>query len=64
MVNSKKTWLVTKDSLLPSASEVFGDSVVNINTDGWPVLGSPIGKSEYIAELFVTKKVKQWVAED
>ena len=54
-VNPKKTWLVTKDNFLPSASEMFGDTMVNITTDGRPVLGSPVGKPSYITE-FVTQK--------
>ena len=54
-VNPEKTWLVTKDNFLPSASEMFGDTMVNITTDGRPVLGSPVGKPSYITE-FVTQK--------
>ena len=41
---------------------MFGDTMVNITTDGRPVLGSPVGKPSYITE-FVTQKVKQWVGE-
>ena len=61
-VNPQKTWLVTKDNLLSSAFDIFGNSSVNITTDGRPVLGSPVGKPEYITE-FVSQKVKQWVGE-
>ena len=61
-VNPQKTWLVTKDNFLSSASEMFDDTMVNITTDGRPVLGSPVGKPEYIAD-FVSQKVKQWVTE-
>ena len=61
-VNPWKTWLVTKDNLMHLAAEVFDDSSVNVTTDGRPVLGSPIGKLEYIEE-FVSLKVKQWVGE-
>ena len=39
-VNPQKTWLVTKDNFLSSASEMFEDTMVNITTDGRPVLGS------------------------
>ena len=61
-VNPRKTWLVTKDNLVHLAAEVFGDSSINVITDGRPVLGFPIGKLEYIEE-FVSLKVKQWVGE-
>ena len=61
-VNPKKTWLVTKDSCLPAASSMFDESSVNITTDGRPILGSPVGKVEYIS-TFVKGKVKEWVRE-
>ena len=61
-VNPQKTWLVTKDNFLSSASEMFKDTMVNITTDGRSVLGSPVGKPEYIAD-FVSQKVMQWVGE-
>ena len=61
-VNPKKTWLITKDNLVHSASEMFSGSSVNITTDGRPVLGSPVGKPEYITE-FVSQKAKKWVRE-
>ena len=61
-VNPQKTWLVTKDNFLSSASEMFEDTMVNITTDGRSVLGSPVGKPEYIAD-FVSQKVMQWVGE-
>ena len=61
-VNPKKTWLVTKDGSLSTASQIFGDSEVNITTEGRPVLGSPIGKQEFISD-FVTGKVTHWIAE-
>ena len=41
---------------------MFDDTMVNITTDGQPVLGSPVGKPDYIAD-FVSQKVKQWVGE-
>ena len=55
-VNPKKTWLVTKDDFLPTASEIFGDTMVNITCDGRPVLGSPVGKPDFITE-FVTQEL-------
>ncbi len=61
-VNRQKTWLITTDYLSSPAAEIFGDSSVNITTDSRPVLGSPVGKPEYITE-FVSQKVQQWVGE-
>ena len=55
-VNPSKTWLVTKDGHVGLASEIFGDTSVNITTQGRPVLGSPVGKPDYILH-FVTQKV-------
>ncbi len=49
-VNLQKTWLVTSDNFSCPAAEIFGDSSVNITTDGRPVLGSPVGKPEYISQ--------------
>ena len=51
-VNPKKTWLITKDNLVHSASEMFSASSVNITTDGRPVLGSPVSIS---LSLFLRK---------
>ena len=61
-VNPTKSWLITRDGLVSQASESFGDSNVNITTEGRPVLGSPIGKPDYITS-FVNQKVQVWVKE-
>ena len=61
-VNHSKTWLVTKDSHVGLASEIFGDTSVNITTKRRSVLGSPVGKPNYIMQ-FVAQKVEQWVKE-
>lgn len=55
-VNPKKSWLVTKDGAISIASQTFGDSEVNITTEGRPMLGSPIGKPEFTSN-FVKGKV-------
>ena len=57
-----KSWLITRDGLVSQASESFVDSNVNITTEGRPVLGSPIGKPDYITS-FVNQKVQVWVKE-
>ena len=61
-MNPSKTWLVTKGGHVGLASEIFGDTSVNIMTQGRPVLGSPVGKPDYIMQ-FVAQKVEQWVKE-
>ena len=61
-VNPQKTWLVTKNNFVQSAAELFTGTSVNITTGGRPVLGSPVGKPEYIAE-FVSLKAKEWANE-
>ena len=52
-VNPAKSWLVTKDDHLLTASDLFGLKV------GRPVLGLPIGKPSFI-ESFVNEKVQEW----
>ena len=61
-VNPNKTWLVTKEKCVSAASTLFGESNVNITTEGRPVLGSPIGKPEFISN-FVDRKVNKWIGE-
>ena len=58
-VNLAKSWLVTKDDHLLTASDLFGDTNVNITSEGRSVLGSPIGKPSFI-ESFVNEKVQEW----
>ena len=54
--------MITKDGYSDLAADYFGDTHVNSTSNGRPVLGSPIGTSEYIAS-FVKVKVQEWVAE-
>ena len=61
-VNPSKTWLLTKSNHLQFAQEIFGESEVNITSDGRPVLGAAIGTDSFIEE-FVSKKVQGWVEE-
>lgn len=60
--NAEKSWLVVKEDFLPIALEVFAGSGVNITVEGRQYLGAPIG-SESFTELFITKKIDQWVKE-
>jgi len=61
-VNASKTWLVTKESLLPDANQLFADSGVSVTCDGRPYLGAAIGTTSYIQD-FVSKKVEIWSEE-
>ena len=57
--NSTKTWLVTKDSCLSSATAAFAGTNVNITSSGRPYLGAPLGSSEYSIQ-FSHDKVEHW----
>ena len=57
--NSTKTWLVTKDSCLSSATAAFAGTNVNITSSGRPYLGAPLGSSEYSIQ-FAHDKVEHW----
>ena len=60
--NAKKTWLVTKDTHLENARNIFQDTQVNITSDGRAYLGSAIGSDEF-TNSFVIEKVHQWKKE-
>lgn len=60
--NASKTWLVTKDSLLDKAKEIFLDTEVRITSQGRPHLGAPLGSQEFI-EQFIADKVERWIDE-
>ena len=58
-VNAIKTWLVTKESVMSEASNIFSGTAVNITSHGRPYLSSPIGSQSYVEE-FVLEKVGEW----
>lgn len=60
--NASKTWLITKDSLLVKAKEIFHDTQVKISSQGRPHLGAPLGSQEFV-DQFITEKVNQWKEE-
>ena len=60
--NPSKTWLIAKNSSHAAAVAAFGDTDVQITTDGRPYLGSPVGTSEYVRS-FMTNTVREWVEE-
>jgi len=53
---SSKTWLVTKETRMPDAKQLFADSGVNVICDGRPYLGTAIDTTSYIQDS-VSKKV-------
>ena len=57
--NPSKTWLITKEGLVTAASELFGNTHVNITTKGRPVLGSPVGTADYISS-YAHQKAQDW----
>jgi len=60
--NATKTWLITKDSHLAKANDIFHDTQVNITTQGRPYLGAALGSPEYVDKC-ITDKVHQWLEE-
>ena len=60
--NPSKTWLLVKDGYLDKAKDLFSDPGLSITCEGRPVLGSPLGTSEFISN-WVQKKVVAWVGE-
>ena len=57
--NASKTWLVTKEAHLSSATASFRGSQVNITTEGRPHLGAALGTLSYTTQ-FVHNKIEQW----
>ena len=60
--NASKTWLVTKESYLAKAREIFRDTQVKITSQGRPHLGAPLGSKEFV-DQFVSEKITQWSEE-
>ena len=60
--NPAKTWLVVKEDHLEAAQHIFGESGIQLTTQGRQYLGSPIGSKDFV-DLAVREKVNTWVAE-
>ena len=58
-VNTKKTWLVMKESMESGARDLFSGTDISITIEGRPYLGSPMGSQSYMEE-FVSSKVDSW----
>ena len=60
--NPAKTWLIVKEDHLDQATNIFGNSGVNITFSGQKHLGAALGSTEFIKK-FVKKKVAEWCEE-
>ena len=60
--NAKKCWLVTKLEKEKEAKEVFGDTAINISTEGQKHLGAAVGSRSHLEE-YVKGKVEDWVGQ-
>ena len=61
-VNAPKTWLVVKENLYEVAVSLFGSTGVQITTEGRPLLGGPLGTSQYTND-FIRKATEEWKVE-
>ena len=61
-VNAPKTWLVAKENLYEVAVSLFGSTGVQITTEGRPLLGGPLGTSQYTND-FIRKATEEWKVE-
>ena len=57
--NASKTWLIVKGPALTQARDIFGDTHINITSEGRPYLGAALGSEKYINQ-FVSDKVQEW----
>ena len=60
--NSSKTKLLVKTEFLSRAEDVFGDTGVQICTDGGKYLGGAIGRDDFL-RMFLQYKVDEWKEE-
>ena len=58
--NAKKCWLITKPEREEAAKNVFGETLINITTEGQKHLGAALGSRSYLKE-YVEEKVEDWV---
>ena len=56
--NASKTWLIVKGPALTQARDIFGDTHINITSEGKPYLGAALGSEKYINQ-FVSDKVQE-----
>lgn len=58
--NPSKTVLLTKESCLSKAHEIFDGTGITITVEGKEVLGVPVGTNSFVSS-FITSKVTKWV---
>lgn len=59
---SHKMWVLTKEDHLDRDRKLFGDTLVNITTQGRPHLGAPLGSNVFLCQ-YVADMVSQWKQE-
>eukprot|EP00116_Pleurobrachia_bachei_P012166 sb/3472428/ len=60
--NAKKSWLIVKKEHLEVAEKIFGETDINLTTEGQRYLGTAIGTDAFV-ETFVEDKIKTWIEE-
>ena len=58
--NPSKTWLIVKEVHLPTATELFAGTGVNITTKGKRHLGAALGPRSFV-KSYVEAKVNKWI---
>ena len=58
--NAKKCWFISKPGKENAAMKVFGDTAINITTEGHKHLGAAL-RSRSNLEEYVGEKVEDWV---
>ena len=61
-MQTRLTWLVTKEDCLSRAAAAFADINVKVTSEGRPYLEAALGTKEYI-QKFVSDRVQQWAEE-
>ena len=60
--NATKTWLVTKEKYLATATAFFANTGVQVASEGRPYLGAAIGTEEFVIS-YVKDRVAKWTKE-
>ena len=60
--NAKKCWLIVKPEKEEAARDLFGQTSINISTQGQKHLGAVLGSRSCLEE-YVTEKVDDWVGQ-
>ena len=60
--NAKECWLITKPEKEEEARAVFGETAINITTEGHKHIGAALGSRSYFEE-YVGVMVEDWVSQ-